>query len=167
MPSRSSEPGDVTCILRNAADLAFHLAHEPELDDTIPSAPPPSGPAVSTRGNTLRMIPKAPASSGVTLKHDSGPSVEAIPPSSSAPPPASGIALTSSAAPSSAFVPDLAPVPEVAPGHPNAPLTLSAEEELVFQPKTRRLRTFAWLLVAVLVAANVAAAAWLVMHRGM
>jgi hypothetical protein len=66
------EPGDVTCILKDAAELAS-LADTPS---SSPELPPLS------KGGTLRMIPAAPLSSGVVLKRDSRPSMEPAHPSS-------------------------------------------------------------------------------------
>ena len=66
------EPGVVTCILKDAAELAFHLAEEgggQQHDDAYAAAPA----VVSTRGNTLRMVPAAPISS-IVLR-ESSPSV--------------------------------------------------------------------------------------------
>lgn len=126
------EVGGITNILKDAAELAFHLSREAGHEEQ-PLAQAVGAPC-TTRGQTVRMIPAAPRSG------------ESLVPSSVEPPQSSGVRLSPPSSSGLVMLP-YAPVITLAPFPPSA-ITPSRPA------KTSSAARKAWIACAILVAAN-------------
>jgi hypothetical protein len=126
------EVGGITNILKDAAELAFHLSREAGHEEQ-PLAQA-AGASCMTRGQTLRMIPAAPRSG------------ESLVESAVEPPQSSGVRVAPPSSSGLVMLP-YAPVITLAPFPPTAVAPWRAA-------KTSSAARKAWIACAILVAAN-------------